>query len=145
MFFGEERYCWSGETSFLFFLHPIPEHGVATATCFYQIKFLLILDLSSKNKIFYFMILSFCVPDGQLITWGQNSHGQLGLGHGFTSQSSPQRVKSLEGIPLAQVTAGGFHSFALSLSGAVFAWGKNNSGQLGLNDEKGKVSHLWWP
>lgn len=94
-----------------------------------------ILQVSCGNQ--HCLALS---DDGQLITWGQNSHGQLGLGHGFTSQSSPQRVKSLEGIPLAQVTAGGFHSFALSLSGAVFAWGKNNSGQLGLNDEKVRES-----
>ncbi|XP_068089297.1 probable E3 ubiquitin-protein ligase HERC3 [Hyperolius riggenbachi] len=78
--------------------------------------------------------------DGQLFTWGQNNHGQLGLGPGSATQSSPQRVKSLEGIPLAQVTAGGFHSFALSLSGAVFGWGKNSSGQLGLNDERVRES-----
>lgn len=78
--------------------------------------------------------------DSQLFTWGQNSHGQLGLGEGFESQSSPQRVKSLEGIPLAQVTAGGFHSFALSLSGAVFGWGKNDAGQLGLNDDEDRAS-----
>jgi len=38
---------------------------------------------------------------------------------------------------LAQVAAGGAHSFALSLSGAVFGWGKNSSGQLGLSDERG--------
>ncbi|XP_073494150.1 probable E3 ubiquitin-protein ligase HERC3 isoform X1 [Phyllobates terribilis] len=78
--------------------------------------------------------------DGQLFTWGQNAQGQLGLGQGITQQSSPQRVKSLEGIPLAQVTAGGYHSFALSLSGAVFGWGKNSSGQLGLNDEQVRES-----
>ncbi|XP_063773192.1 probable E3 ubiquitin-protein ligase HERC3 isoform X2 [Pseudophryne corroboree] len=77
--------------------------------------------------------------DCQLFTWGQNNHGQLGLGQGLSSQSIPQRVKALEGIPLAQVTAGGYHSFALSLSGAVFGWGKNSSGQLGLNDEQVRV------
>lgn len=38
---------------------------------------------------------------------------------------------------MAQVAAGGAHSFALSLSGAVFGWGKNSSGQLGLSDERG--------
>ncbi|EHB14584.1 Putative E3 ubiquitin-protein ligase HERC3 [Heterocephalus glaber] len=75
--------------------------------------------------------------DGQFFTWGKNSHGQLGLGKEFSSQASPQRVRSLEGIPLAQVAAGGAHSFALSLSGAVFGWGMNNAGQLGLSDEKG--------
>ena len=77
------------------------------------------------------------ISDGQFFTWGKNSHGQLGLGKEFPSQASPQRVRSLEGIPLAQVAAGGAHSFALSLSGAVFGWGMNNAGQLGLSDEEG--------
>uniref|UniRef100_A0A8C5KTS3 Hect domain and RLD 3 n=1 Tax=Jaculus jaculus TaxID=51337 RepID=A0A8C5KTS3_JACJA len=78
--------------------------------------------------------------DGQFFTWGKNSHGQLGLGMEFPSQASPQRVRSLEGIPLAQVAAGGAHSFALSLSGAVFGWGMNSAGQLGLSDEKDRES-----
>uniref|UniRef100_A0A2K6FMP5 HECT-type E3 ubiquitin transferase n=1 Tax=Propithecus coquereli TaxID=379532 RepID=A0A2K6FMP5_PROCO len=80
------------------------------------------------------------ISDGQFFTWGKNSHGQLGLGKEFPSQASPQRVRSLEGIPLAQVAAGGAHSFALSLSGAVFGWGMNNAGQLGLSDEKDRES-----
>ncbi|KAK9398704.1 putative E3 ubiquitin-protein ligase HERC3 [Crotalus adamanteus] len=74
--------------------------------------------------------------DGQFFAWGQNNYGQLGLGKEFPSQNTPQRVRSLDGIPLCQVAAGGAHSFALSLSGAVFGWGKNTSGQLGLSDEK---------
>ncbi|KAJ7397165.1 hypothetical protein BTVI_137957 [Pitangus sulphuratus] len=78
--------------------------------------------------------------DGQFFTWGQNHYGQLGLGKECPSQASPQRVKSLDGIPLAQVAAGGAHSFALSLSGAVFGWGKNSSGQLGLSDERDRES-----
>ncbi|XP_038855947.1 probable E3 ubiquitin-protein ligase HERC3 isoform X2 [Salvelinus namaycush] len=71
---------------------------------------------------------------GQVFTWGQNTSGQLGLGWGESSAMSPKPLKSLSGIPLVQITAGGDHSFALSLSGAVFAWGKNTAGQLGLGD-----------
>uniref|UniRef100_A0A3B5LU44 HECT and RLD domain containing E3 ubiquitin protein ligase 3 n=1 Tax=Xiphophorus couchianus TaxID=32473 RepID=A0A3B5LU44_9TELE len=77
--------------------------------------------------------------DGQLFTWGQNTSGQLGLGKGEPSKLTPHPLKSLAGIPLAQITAGGDHSFALSLSGAVFGWGKNRAGQLGLNDKQDRA------
>ncbi|CAJ1052444.1 probable E3 ubiquitin-protein ligase HERC3 [Xyrichtys novacula] len=77
--------------------------------------------------------------DGQLFTWGQNTSGQLGLGKGESSKLFPHPLKSLAGIPLAQITAGGDHSFALSLSGAVFGWGKNKAGQLGLNDKQDRA------
>ncbi|XP_047668106.1 probable E3 ubiquitin-protein ligase HERC3 isoform X2 [Tachysurus fulvidraco] len=72
--------------------------------------------------------------DGQLFTWGQNSRGQLGLGNKSPSFHPPQLLESLCGIPLTQISAGGYHSFALSLSGAVFGWGRNCAGQLGLGD-----------
>ncbi|XP_053459856.1 probable E3 ubiquitin-protein ligase HERC6 [Nycticebus coucang] len=71
--------------------------------------------------------------DSQVFSWGKNSHGQLGLGKEFPSQASPQRVRSLDGLPLAQVAAGGAHSFALSLCGTSFGWGSNNAGQLALS------------
>ncbi|XP_012502624.1 PREDICTED: probable E3 ubiquitin-protein ligase HERC6 isoform X2 [Propithecus coquereli] len=71
--------------------------------------------------------------DSQVFSWGKNSQGQLGLGKEFPSQASPQKVRSLEGIPLAQVAAGGAHSFALSLCGTSFGWGSNSAGQLALS------------
>uniref|UniRef100_A0A671XN65 HECT and RLD domain containing E3 ubiquitin protein ligase 4 n=1 Tax=Sparus aurata TaxID=8175 RepID=A0A671XN65_SPAAU len=71
---------------------------------------------------------------GQVFSWGQNRYGQLGLGINGQSISTPQIIQSLQGIPFAQISAGGAHSFALTLSGAVFGWGRNKFGQLGLND-----------
>uniref|UniRef100_A0A8C1WAB0 HECT and RLD domain containing E3 ubiquitin protein ligase 3 n=1 Tax=Cyprinus carpio TaxID=7962 RepID=A0A8C1WAB0_CYPCA len=79
---------------------------------------------------------------GQVFAWGAGEGGQLGLGAAeevVRVTLSPQPLKSLCGIPLAQISTGGDHSFALSLSGAVFGWGKNSAGQLGLNDEQGKT------
>ncbi|XP_078259608.1 putative E3 ubiquitin-protein ligase HERC3 isoform X3 [Rhinoraja longicauda] len=72
--------------------------------------------------------------DGQVFAWGQNTFGQLGLGTRGPLSCDPQTVKSFSGVPVAQITAGGEHSFALTVSGTVFAWGRNNHGQLGLND-----------
>lgn len=91
--------------------------------------------------------LCFLFVDGRLFAWGSNSHGQLGLGKECPSQASPQRVRSLDGIPLTQVAAGGAHSFALSLSGDSFGWGSNREGQLALLRKKNvpgnEVVFLW--
>ncbi|KAI5611802.1 putative E3 ubiquitin-protein ligase HERC4, partial [Silurus asotus] len=73
---------------------------------------------------------------GQIFSWGQNRYGQLGLGKEGPCALTPQVIQSLQGIPFAQVSAGGAHSFALTMSGAVFGWGRNKFGQLGLNDNQ---------
>ncbi|XP_037623787.1 probable E3 ubiquitin-protein ligase HERC3 [Sebastes umbrosus] len=72
--------------------------------------------------------------DGQVYTWGQDSRGQLGLGKRKPGANSPQHLRSLSAIPLVQIAAGGEQSFALSVSGGVFGWGRNHCGQLGLGD-----------
>ncbi|XP_078532227.1 E3 ISG15--protein ligase HERC5-like isoform X2 [Lissotriton helveticus] len=69
---------------------------------------------------------------GELFTWGENTHGQLGLRSQPSRQSTPQLVEHLMGSPLAQITAGSAHSIALSLTGTVYSWGNNTAGQLGL-------------
>ncbi|MEQ2241813.1 putative E3 ubiquitin-protein ligase herc4 [Ilyodon furcidens] len=71
---------------------------------------------------------------GQIFSWGQNRYSQLGLGITGQSISTPQMVQSLQAIPFSQISAGGAHSFALTFSGAVFGWGCNKFGQLGVND-----------
>ncbi|XP_057653179.1 probable E3 ubiquitin-protein ligase HERC4 isoform X1 [Diorhabda carinulata] len=76
---------------------------------------------------------------GEILTWGANNFGQLGLG--FTSQveNIPRLLTSLQGVPIHLVTCGANHTFALSKSGAVYGWGKNTCGQLGLNCVDNKI------
>lgn len=50
----------------------------------------------------------------------------------------PTLVKSLSGIPIGFIACGANHSFAVSKSGAVFGFGKNVFGQLGINDNISK-------
>lgn len=73
--------------------------------------------------------------ESEIFAWGSNRYGQLGLGYEQKNVTAPRPLKSLSGIPFHQITAGGAHSFALTLSGAVFGWGRNKFGQLGLNDD----------
>ncbi|XP_012973177.1 probable E3 ubiquitin-protein ligase HERC6 isoform X2 [Mesocricetus auratus] len=77
--------------------------------------------------------------DGQVFSWGSNAQGQLGLGKQSGAQAKPQKVKTLQGIPLAQVAAGGAHSFALSLTGTSYGWGSNSVGQLALSGKNVEV------
>ncbi|XP_044727132.1 probable E3 ubiquitin-protein ligase HERC4 isoform X2 [Chrysoperla carnea] len=76
---------------------------------------------------------------GELYTWGANDYGQLGIGRTSAFEKEPQLIKSLAGIPMAFIACGGNHSFAVSRSGAVFGWGRNSFGQLGINDEIDKA------
>jgi alpha-tubulin suppressor-like RCC1 family protein len=65
---------------------------------------------------------------GTVISWGANSHGQLGDGT-TTSSDLPVTVNAVSGV--AALAAGGAHSLALLSNGTVMAWGANGSGQLG--------------
>jgi len=71
--------------------------------------------------------------DGSVWTWGYNGYGELGDGT-RTNRNAPVRVIRLNGSALAnivQVGAGANHSLALRSDGTLWAWGRNNFGQLG--------------
>uniref|UniRef100_A0A182JTG2 HECT domain-containing protein n=1 Tax=Anopheles christyi TaxID=43041 RepID=A0A182JTG2_9DIPT len=76
--------------------------------------------------------------NGELYAWGSNSYGQLGIGTTSEKVSMPTLIQSLTGVPIAFIACGGNHSFAVSKSGAIFGWGKNTFGQLGLNDQNSR-------
>lgn len=82
--------------------------------------------------------------NGDLYSWGANSYGQCGLGTMSNKEMIPQLISSLAGVPIGLVACGNNHTFVLSKSGAVFGWGKNSHGQLGLQDRENKCypTHL---
>jgi E3 ubiquitin-protein ligase HERC4 len=75
---------------------------------------------------------------GEILVWGANDCGQLGLGTVTPYEATPTCVSTLFGIPIALIACGANHTFAVSTSGAIFGWGKNTHGQLGLNDTASK-------
>ena len=64
--------------------------------------------------------------------WGNNPHGQLGLGH-YDVVLTPTQVKGLPKIK--KIACGSWHTMALDNSGKVWTWGRNENGMLGNNSE----------
>ena len=71
--------------------------------------------------------------DQSVWSWGLNASGQLGHGN-FVPQAAPTRITTLVGIPgFDALSCGGQHSVIVGDGGkAVFSWGSNNCGQLGI-------------
>ncbi|HEY7145369.1 MAG TPA: chromosome condensation regulator RCC1 [Streptosporangiaceae bacterium] len=67
--------------------------------------------------------------DGTVWAWGANDAGQLGNGVTSSAQLTPVQVTGLTGV--TQIAAGSRFSLALRSDGTVWAWGANDSGQLG--------------
>lgn len=67
--------------------------------------------------------------DGNAWSWGNDSQGQLGDDDKLATKNVPTQIKKITG--LASIAAGGFHSFAISRTGVLYAWGSNQVGQLG--------------
>ncbi|XP_023035510.2 probable E3 ubiquitin-protein ligase HERC4 [Drosophila willistoni] len=74
--------------------------------------------------------------DGTIYSWGSNRYGQLGMSEpeNMSNCHFPMHLTSIHGIPIATIACGGNHCFLISKSSAVYGWGRNNRGQLGLND-----------
>ncbi len=68
--------------------------------------------------------------DGSVWTWGHNYQGQLGHSPALQVQPAPMRVLA-PGSGAVALAAGFQHSMVLKADGSVWAWGRNNGGQLG--------------
>ncbi|XP_021955121.1 RCC1 and BTB domain-containing protein 1 isoform X1 [Folsomia candida] len=69
--------------------------------------------------------------DGGLYAWGHNGFCQLGLGTSCQTVVPTLVSSGLLGKKIIDVSCGSHHSIALTSEGEVFAFGQNNSGQIG--------------
>ena len=94
------------------------------------IKILGDVDEVSAGGIYNLVLI-----DGTLWSWGSNYYGQLGNGTDLDLREPDEVLviseprKLLEGV--AAVSSGNWHSLALTEDGRVWAWGRNDYGQLG--------------
>ncbi|HVT78846.1 MAG TPA: RHS repeat-associated core domain-containing protein [Acidimicrobiales bacterium] len=72
---------------------------------------------------------------GHLWMWGQNTYNQLTSQAGITNpQKTAVQLTDANLSNVAAVALGNVHTLALTANGAVYAWGNNANGQLGVGD-----------
>jgi alpha-tubulin suppressor-like RCC1 family protein len=79
------------------------------------------------------------VGNGDVRCWGVGTQGQLGLGNqkilgDDEAVISVPPIQFPTGFRVVQIAAGAAHTCALSQTGKVICWGRNNFGQLGYGD-----------
>jgi alpha-tubulin suppressor-like RCC1 family protein len=72
--------------------------------------------------------------DGRAYAWGSNDSGELGDGtsgyFAYRSHAAPV-IGFPDGVSVASISAGAYHSLAVDAEGKAYAWGYNYNGQLG--------------
>ncbi|KAH9487798.1 E3 ubiquitin-protein ligase herc2, partial [Bulinus truncatus] len=69
--------------------------------------------------------------DGAVYLWGRNLEGQLGTGS-RQDERIPKMLTSINDQHIVAIASGGEFTLAFSNDGCIWAWGKNDAGQLGF-------------
>ena len=81
----------------------------------------------------YFNSVYALMEDSSLYTWGKNTHGRLGLGSNEEQISTPTLVTGINGTIKELINDSSI--YAITEDNSLYAWGSNDSGQLGVGDE----------
>lgn len=76
--------------------------------------------------------------DGTVWAWGRNDSGQLGDGTTLDRLVAPAAVNGM--ADAIAIAAGDHHSLAIRADGTVWAWGRNDTGQLGIASTTGQTA-----
>ena len=68
--------------------------------------------------------------NGNVLVWGQNKEGLLGLGYEVTSVETPTMLEGLADI--TDISLSDYHAVALNSSGNPLSWGLGKYSELGL-------------
>lgn len=73
---------------------------------------------------------------GNMYAWGYGQYGQLGDGAKVdrTTVTAVPKPAAWNSDLVVSINIGQYHSFAMTASGAIYGWGYNLMGQLGLGD-----------
>jgi alpha-tubulin suppressor-like RCC1 family protein len=74
--------------------------------------------------------------DGTLWVWGDNLYGQLGVNN-ITDRNTPVTT-ILGGNNWKLIDCGQFHKASIKTDGTLWTWGRNDQGQLGINNIDGR-------
>ena len=75
---------------------------------------------------------------GAVFTWGDGDYGKLGHGD-EQNQLLPKTVEAFAGRRVVAVSAGAYHSLAVTADGAVWSWGWGDYGRLGHGDTQDQL------
>ncbi|KII61396.1 RCC1 domain-containing protein 1 [Thelohanellus kitauei] len=70
--------------------------------------------------------------DGNLFTYGASTKGQGGLGYVEISTNTTHKLECFGIVKIKDVVSGGWHTLALSETNDLYAWGWNESYQIGI-------------
>jgi alpha-tubulin suppressor-like RCC1 family protein len=80
------------------------------------------------------------VADGAAFCWGDNSNGGLGIG-GMDGLAHPTPTAVIGGHQFRSISAGEFHTCAVTTDNHAYCWGYNSWGNLGIDSAEDYTRH----